>query len=186
MTYKLAITAVCSLILFAALATTGCVGVTAPAGSLGVASIPIPVAPYFQNGYEDLYWENLRYNKVAIMGPVCDGHAVALDPPSDDQVMRALDKARPVAGSFPFLETVHRTNIRITKELLADYLDPPQMVPLVGPAQLHHAHYKCTVYFVETINIGWPIPQTLMDDEAQEVIYIDMDHYHRVGGPDES
>ena len=167
--------------LLLALVSTGCVGVTAPAASIGLASIPVPVSPYFQQGYEDLHWENLRYNKVAIMEPVRNGQAVALDPPSDDQVMRALEKIRPVSGAIPFLETTHRTNIRITKELLADYLDPPTMVPLVGPAQVHHSHWKCTVYFTETVNVGWPIPQTLVNEEAQEVIYIDLDHLHRVG-----
>jgi len=164
-----------------ALMSTGCVGVTAPAASLGVASIPVPVSPYFQQGYEDLHWENLRYNKVAIMEPVKNGQAVALDAPSDDQVIRALEKIRPVSGSIPFLETTHRNNIRITKELLADYLDSPTMVPLAGPAQIHHSHWRCTVYFTETVNVGWPIPQTLIDEEAQEVIYIDLDHLHRVG-----
>ena len=182
---KQIITAASALSLLIALTSTGCVGVTSPAWSIGVASVPVPVSPYFQQGYEDLHWEDLRYNKVSIMGPVCNGQAVALDAPSDDQIIRSLEKVRPVSGSVPFLETTHRTNIRITKELMADYLDPPTMVPLVGPAQVHHSHWKCTVYFTETVNCGWPIPQTLIDEEAQEVIYIDMDHLHRVGGPDE-
>lgn len=171
------------LTLLIALSSTGCVGVTAPTGSLGLASIPVPVSCYFQQGFEDLHWEDLRYGKVSIMDPVCDGNAVALDPPSDDQVIRALEKVRPVSGGIPFLETTYRTNIRITKELIADYLDPPTIVPMAGPAQVHHAHYKCTVYFTETINVGWPIPHTLKTEEAQEVIYIDMDHLHRVAGP---
>jgi len=173
--------AVSAFTLLFALLSTGCVGVTAPAASIGLASVPIPVTPFFQQGYEDLHWENLRYNKVAIMEPVRNGQAVALDAPSDDQVIRALEKIRPVSGSVPFLETTHRTNIRITKELLADYLDEPTMVPLVGPAQIHHSHWRCTVYFTETVNCGWPIPQTLINEEAQEVIYIDLDHLHRVG-----
>ncbi len=182
---KTIITAASALSLLIALTSTGCVGVTSPAWSIGLASIPVPVSPYFQQGYEDMHWEDLRYNKVSIMGPVCNGQAVALDAPSDDQIIRALEKVRPVSGSIPFLETTHRTDIRITKELMADYLDSPTMVPLVGPAQVHHSHWKCTVYFTETVNCGWPIPQTLVDEEAQEVLYIDLDHLHRVGGPDE-
>lgn len=180
MTLKLKLATLFSLVLLTSLLASGCVGVVAPVASIGVASIPVPIAPYFQHGYEELHWENLRYNKVAIMGPVSENHAIALDPPSDDQVMRALNKVRPVSGSFPFLETIHRTDVRIVKELLADYIDPPALVPLIGPAQLHHAHYKCTIYFIETVNCGWPIPHTLVE-EAQEVLYIDMDHYHRVG-----
>ena len=172
------------LALLVALSSSGCVGVTTPAGSIGLASIPIPVSPYFQQGYEDLHWEGLRYERVPIMDPVCNGHATALDPPSDDYVIRCLEKIRPVSGSIPLLETTHRTNIRITKELIAEYLDEPKIFPELGPVQVHHAHYKCTVYFTETVNVGWPIPQTLVDEEAQEVIYIDMDHLHRVAGPE--
>lgn len=171
------------LTLLLALSSTGCIGLTVPAGSIGIASFPVPVSPYFQQGFEDLHWENLRYGKVAIMDPVVDGCAVALDPPSDDQVIRALDKVRPVSGAVPFLETTYRTNIRIVKELIVDELDDPVVIPHVGPGQIHHAHYKCTIYFTEVTRVGWPIPHTLVNEEAQEVVYIDMDHIHRVAGP---
>jgi hypothetical protein len=56
--------------------------------------------------------------------------------------------------------------------------------PLVGPAQLHHAQYKCIVYFTEVNRVGWPIPYTTTDEESQEVIYIDHDHLHMVGNVD--
>jgi hypothetical protein len=49
---------------------------------------------------------------------------------------------------------------------------------------LHHAHYKCTVYFQEVKRIGWPVPHTLVDDDCQEVVYIDHDHLHMVGDVD--
>jgi hypothetical protein len=32
--------------------------------------------------------------------------------------------------------------------------------------------------------VGWPVPHTLVDDDAQEVIYIDHDHLHMVGDVD--
>ncbi|MGL6193527.1 MAG: hypothetical protein ACRC2T_01750 [Thermoguttaceae bacterium] len=173
------------LAMFFAVSSSGCVGVAVPAGSIGVASIPVPVSPYFSAGYEDLHWEDLRYNKVTIMEPLGNCQAVALDAPSDDQVIRCLEKVRPTAGAIPFLDTTFRTDVKIVKELMADYVDPPTMFPAVGPAQLHHSHWKCTVYFKETSNTSWPIPQTLVDEDAQEVLYIDLDHLHRVGGPTE-
>jgi hypothetical protein len=55
---------------------------------------------------------------------------------------------------------------------------------LVGPAQLHHAHYKCIVYYDETIRVGWPIPHTLEKPEEVEVVYIDHNHLHMVGDVD--
>jgi hypothetical protein len=98
--------------------------------------------------------------------------------------MRALEKARPVQGNWPFLYEIQRNHVRISKCKIADYMDPPRHYPLAGPAQLHHAHYKCTIYFQEVKRIGWPVPHTLVDEDCQEVVYIDHDHLHMVGDVD--
>ena len=98
--------------------------------------------------------------------------------------MRALEKARPVQGGLPFLYEIQRNNVRIVVEPIADYIDPPRVMPLVGPVQLHHAHYKCIVYYTEITRVGWPIPYTNTAEEAQEVVYIDHDHLHMVGNVD--
>src|SRR5690606_732845 len=109
------------------------------------ASIPVPISPYYQKKKEDEFWRKERYERVPILGPVTSvGEPVALDPPSDDEVMWALEKAQPVQGNVPFLYERSRNNVRIVKEKIADCLDPPRHYPLVGPAQQHHAHYKCT------------------------------------------
>ena len=161
-----------------AMAATGCLTY---GPTLGIASVPVPVSPYLQGGYEDAAWEKARYKRVAILDPIVGEH-VALDVPSDDQVIRQLEKIRPVSGAVPGLETTYRNIKGITKEKMADYVDPPRHFPLVGPAQLHHVHYKVTVYFEEVTNVGWPVPHTLKNQDAVEVFYIDMDHLHRVGG----
>lgn len=140
---------------------------------------PIPVPPYFSKRVEDHLWERERYDRVPILDPI-DGDVTdtfAMDPPSDDQVMRALPS---IEGKIPFLSEVQRNNVRIVKELIADYVDEPRVYPLVGPAQMHHAHYKCTVYFDKVSRSNWPIPYTHQDDSI-EVVYIDKDHLHRVG-----
>ena len=85
---------------------------------------------------------------------------------------------------MPFLHEVQRSNVQIRKDLIADYVDPPRHYPMIGPAQLHHAHYKCTVYFTETKRVGWPVPYTATDEDSQEVIYIDHNHLHMVGNVD--
>ncbi len=166
------------------LSSTGCVGITHGV-NMGFIGIPIPVSPYFQDKKEDEFWIAERYDKVPILGPLtAGGPAVALDVPSDDEVMRAFDRARPIEGGLPLLHEVQRNNVRIVKEKIADYVDPPRFVPLIGPAQLHHAHYKCTIYYSETTRVGWPIPHTLKDEESVEVIYIDHNHFHMVGNVD--
>jgi hypothetical protein len=119
---------------------------------------------------------------VPILGPLtAEGPAIALDPPSDDEVMRALDKVKSKEGGIPLLYAVHRNNVRIVKDKIADYIDPPRVYPLVGPAQQHHAQYKCTIYYEEVTRVGWPVPHTLTNEDAQQVVYIDHNHLHMVG-----
>ncbi len=89
-----------------------------------------------------------------------------------------------VQGGISFLWERQRLNVRIVKDLIADYVDPVRFYPLVGPAQQHHAHYKCTVYFSEQTYVGWPVPHKLVDEDAVEVIYIDHNHLHMAGDVD--
>ena len=164
-----------SLLLLATVGSqTGCVGLSNM--GLGPWGVPIPISPYFQDSEEVQFHIHERYARVPIMGPLTAGGPVAaIDPPSDDQVVHALEKAsEEIATEFE----------KLVKEKIADYIDDPRFVPLIGFAQLHHAHYKCTVYFEERTINGWPVPYTLEDKEAVEVIYIDHNHFHMVGDPD--
>lgn len=169
--------------LLALLGLTAIMGCTTNGGPyLGAYSVPILVTPWYQKHQEDKFWEHERYERVPILGPITQGGLPrAMDPPSDDQVMRALEKVRPVQGGTPLLWERQRNNVRIVKDLIADYVDPVRVYPLVGPAQQHHAHYKCTVYFSERTYNGWPVPYRMDDEEAIEVIYIDHNHLHMVG-----
>ena len=170
----------CSMALLA-MTTTGCFGMN-NGFSLGWLGFPIPVSPYYQHKQEEKFWKKERYDRVPILGPTTSGGpAVALDPPTDDEVMHALEDARPVQGGIPLIYEKQRNDVRIIKEKIADYVDPPRFYPLIGPAQLHHAHYKCTVYFDEKTTVGYPVPHTLHDREAVEVVYIDHNHFHMVG-----
>jgi hypothetical protein len=179
-------TALGLMLALSSLSSTGCFwGLTTQGPSLGMLAIPIPISPYFQDEQEDKFWEHERYERVPILGPVTSGGPpVALDPPSDDEVMRALEKTRPVEGGVPCLWERNRNDVRIVKYKIADYVDPPRHYPLVGPAQQHHAHYKCIIYFEDVRRVGWPVPHTLRDEEAEEVIYIDHNHLHMVGNVD--
>lgn len=163
------------------LGSTGCYGVT-QGFSLGFLGYPLPVSPFFQRRAEEDFWEQERYNRVPILGPTTSGGPIrALDPPSDDEIMHALDDARTVNGGIPLLYEKQRNDVRIIREKIADYIDPPRFYPLIGPAQLHHAHYKCTVFFEERTTVGYPVPYTLHDRESVEVLYIDHNHFHMVG-----
>jgi hypothetical protein len=181
-TYSAPILAVATLIM---LTCPGCFWVTTQGPYLGFLSIPIPVSPYFQKEKEDDFWIKERYDRVPILGPLtAGGPAIALDPPSDDEVMRTLERAHPVQGGLPFMHEVQRNNVRIVKDKIADYIDPPRVYPLIGPAQQHHAHYKCTIYYTNVTRVGWPLPHTLTDEDSQEVVYIDHNHFHMIGNVD--
>src|SRR5688572_10473656 len=100
------------LVTAAALANTGCIGITEGL-NLGVFAIPIPVSPYLQDKKEVEHWNHERYARAPILGPLtAGGPTAAIDPPSDDEVMQALEKAAPVAGGMPLLHEIQRNNVR--------------------------------------------------------------------------
>ncbi len=170
-------------VMLSLLSAAGCHVTYGP--TLGILGYPIPMSPYFQDRLEDQFHEHERYERVPILGPLtAGGPAVALDPPSDDEIMRAFEKANPMEGGLPLMHEIQRNNVRIVVEPIADYIDPPRVYPLIGPAQLHHAHYKCIIHYTEVTRVGWPIPHTTVDEDAQEVIYIDHNHLHMVGNVD--
>ena len=108
---KLVPASLCLLVGLMAVANTGCFPVTGP--SLGLLSIPIPVSPYFQEMAEDEFRVDERYSRVPILGPLsAGGPAVALDPPSDEEVMYAFERARPQQGGVPFLREKQINNVK--------------------------------------------------------------------------
>jgi hypothetical protein len=140
----------------------------------------IPVSPYYSQMIEDTYHEEERYGKVPVLDAVEGENAplYCLDPPSPDEVIRALPGSEKGAGGFAFLAETNLNNVRMVIEPIVDRVDDCRFIPLVGPARLHHCHYKCTVYYDKTIRSDWPIPFT-HTDQTQEVVYIDHDHLIR-------
>ncbi len=140
----------------------------------------IPVSPYYSQLIEDTYHEEERYSKVPVLDAVEGENAplYCLDPPSPDEVIRALPASEKGAGGFAFLAETSLNNVRMVIEPIVDRVDECRFYPLVGPARLHHCHYKCTVYYDKTIRSDWPVPFT-HNDQSQEVVYIDHDHLIR-------
>jgi hypothetical protein len=81
------------------------------------------------------------------------------DAPDGAEILRALPK---------LASEVSRDDMEFTVEKLVDRVDAPRFFPLIGPAQLHHCHWKCTVYY------------TKRDPKKRcaEVVYVDKDHLH--------
>ncbi len=93
------------------------------------------------------------------------------DKPTEAEVLRAL-LTYPRSGSGGW--EIERSDLSIVFEKLVDRTDPPRVFPLVGPARLRHCHWKCTVYFTETVRAETPFPFQVRKERV-EVVYINKD-----------
>jgi len=118
-------------------------------------------------------------NRTPILPPLPEGAPAPQceEAPDEARILRAL----PRVSSVPYLCEEHRDNIRTVTELLVDKINEPRFFPLIGPAQLHHCHWKCTVFYDETIECGYPFPFRVVRPRAQ-VVYMDLDHLHLYAG----
>ncbi len=167
--------AVLLLTVFAPLALSGCMPF-----SMGIFT-PIPVPAWVPQRIEDKYNHKNDF-RTAILPPIVPGFPLPTceDPPDDAAILRAL---KPVARGVPYVYEEFREDIEVAKEKLVDKIDPPRFFPLVGWAQLHHCHYKCTVFYTETKQSGYPFGFYVHKPQV-EVVYIDKDHLHLApGGP---
>lgn len=158
---------------------SGCWGYFSPL-SMGVAT-PIPVFPWVTERMEEKYcWKNDF--RTPVMPPIPVGAPAPLceDPPDEAMVLRAMPH---VTRGIPYVYEEFRDDIQVVSERLVDRIDPPRFFPLVGPAQLHHCHWKCTVYYTETFESGYPFPFRCRKPRI-EVVYIDKDHLHVYNCPD--
>ncbi len=147
--------------------------------TMGVAT-PIPVPPWVTERMEEKYVHK-NDHRTPLMPPIREGFPVPTceDPPDQAMVLRAMPH---VTRGIPYVYEEFRDDIQIVCERLVDKIDPVRFYPLVGPAQLHHCHWKCTVYFTETIQSGYPFPLHSKRPRV-EVVYIDKDHLHLYPGP---
>jgi hypothetical protein len=157
--------------------------VPATANYFGCAHVglwPMPVSPAISYEIEDAL---ARYEKagVPILGPIKGEFApiFCMDPPSEKDI---YDTLRPIVHGVPFIWEVQRKNVRFSLEKLVDEVDECRFYPLAGPCQLHHCHFKATVWWDETTTMGWPLP-FMHTEHKKEVLYIDKDHLHRCGEP---
>ncbi len=101
------------------------------------------------------------------------------NPPTNEEILRALPT---LARGIPYVYDQYRDDMEFTVEKLVDRVGEPRFFPLIGPAQLHHCHWKCTVTFTEVIEITNPFPFTSKTQRA-EVVYIDEDRLHLCAEP---
>jgi hypothetical protein len=142
--------------------------------SMGIFT-PIPVPPWVTERIEEKAG-NPNDFRTPILPPIRDGFPppVCEDPPDEAAILRAMPQ---VARGVPYFYEEFRDNIQFVTERIVDKIDPPRFYPPLGPAQLHHCHWKCTVYYDESVESGYPFPYRITRPRVQ-VIYIDKDHLH--------
>lgn len=148
--------------------------------SMGLAT-PIPVPPWVADHIERRLCNKQDF-RTPVLPPIPPGfRPLCEDPPDRAEILRTMP---PVARGIPYVYEEFRDDIEFTVEKLVDRIDPPRFYPLIGPAQLHHCHWKCTVYYTETVESCHPFPFRCKRRRA-EVVYIDKDHLHLcVANPD--
>ncbi len=146
--------------------------------SMGIFT-PIPVPPWVTERMEEKYCYDKDF-KTPVLPPIRPGFPppTCEDEPDDARILRALEQ---VTRGVPYFYEEFRDNVEIVKERVKDSIDPPRFFPLIGPAQLHHCHWKCTVSYDETIESGYPFPFRCRRPRVK-VVYIDLDHLHLYPG----
>jgi hypothetical protein len=147
---------------------------------MGIAT-PVPVPAWTTERMQEKYCVQNDF-RTPVLPPIPEGSPPPLceDAPDEAMVLRAMEH---VARGMPYIYEEFRDDIQVINERLVDRIDPPRFYPLVGPAQLHHCHWKCAVYYTETIEAGYPFPFRCRRPRI-EVIYIDKDHLHLYSCPD--
>jgi hypothetical protein len=156
--------------------TSGCINPFA----MGIYT-PVPMQPWVADRIEERL-NNKSDRRTPILPPIPPGHRpLCEDPPDMAEVLRAMPR---VTRGVPYIYEEFRDDIEVTVEKLVDIVDPPRFFPLVGPAQVHHCHWKCTVYYTETLESSYPFPFR-SKRRRTEVVYIDKDHLHQcISGED--
>ena len=146
--------------------------------SMGLGT-PIPVPPWVTERMEEKYCYKNDF-RTPVMPAIRPGFPPPMceDPPSEAEVLRAMPH---ITRGIPYFYEEFRDDIQIVNERLVDRIDPPRFFPLIGPAQLHHCHWKSTIYYNETVESGYPFPFRCVRPRV-EVIYIDRDHLHLYPG----
>ena len=86
-------------------------------------------------------------------------------------------------GKIPYLHEMHYNDIQMVTELMVDHIDECRFYPLVGPAQLHHCHYRVTVYYETLEHSSKPFSWEVKQDDSN-IVYIDKDHLHICVSPE--
>jgi hypothetical protein len=126
--------------------------------------------PYLGRLFRNVGWSQYV---VPVLPPIKAGARCESEAPSDNEILSALPELTRIEGVYE----EWRDDVQMVFEKLVDQVDPPRYFPLIGQAQLHRVHWKCTVSFTEAIKLSYPVSFEVKR-ERSEVVYIDKDRLH--------
>jgi hypothetical protein len=143
--------------------------------------MPVPVPQIIGDNIQEHMERD--YRETPIMPPVRDYAPVfCMDPPTEYDIVRVMRKPSH-GGKIPYLYEKHYNRLRFEVQKIVDHIDECRYYPLVGPAQLHHCHYKVTIFFDEIKRSFYPFSWEVVRPNV-EVVYIDKDHLHICTSPE--
>jgi hypothetical protein len=143
--------------------------------------MPVPVPQIIGDNIQEHMERD--YRETPIMPPVRDYAPVfCMDPPTEYDIVRVMRKPSHY-GKIPYLYEKHYNRLRFEVQKIVDHIDECRFYPLVGPAQLHHCHYKVTIFFDEIKRSFYPFSWEVSRPNV-EVVYIDKDHLHICTSPE--
>lgn len=143
-------------------------------GSGCVQPVVIPVPAWVPDRIEEKL-NHKNDNRTPVMPPIPPGYKPKCeDPPDIQTINRAMPR---VARGLPGIYEEFRDDMDYALKNIVDHVDPPRFYPLIGMAQLHHCHWEITIFYTETISVGFPFPYRTVRRRT-EVVYIDQDHLH--------
>ncbi len=123
-------------------------------------------------------WKN---PDCTMTGPMtAGGPAPLLDAPAPEEVYRTLVISR-LSNDLVQPTWDQWQHASMVLERMAEYTDPVRVYPLIGPARLHHAYYKCTITYNSAIDHSWRVPGRGLELPDRQVYYVDYRHLHQVG-----
>ncbi len=170
---------------FAAASSTGCVSYFLHMVNVCHLTFPWNVPVLVPQVIGDSIQEHMEkdYRDVPILPPVRDYAPVyCMDPPSEYDIVRAMKKPTR-GGKIPFMYEKHNNKMRFDVQKIVDHIDECRFYPLVGPAQLHHCHYRVTIYYNEMQRSYYPFAWEVSRPSV-DVVYIDKDHLHICTSPE--
>jgi hypothetical protein len=134
----------------------------------------VPAGPTVPDGSQTKFYLP-QENATPVLPPIPQGQRPVCDnAPDHAAILRTMSRAE---RGVPGVYDVCREDFEFITEKLVDKIDPPRFFPLIGPAQLQHCHWKCTIYYNETLEFASPVGFSFTRPQV-EVVYMDRDRLY--------